>query len=181
MINLLPWREEQAYQQKWRFFTRVSVPSLLTILGFIVVSFLERQYQHNLEFELNILQSEVIKVKTIYADETQENNEQALWQKRLTRLQNQQRLRQLPLPIDVLPDKSSIEGVSLLALHCLMQECVIEGSVEALYQLRPFIDGLASEAQVRHLQIEQLMPIVTEKGEGSNQFKISFQLGSHSF
>ncbi|GEM78200.1 PilN domain-containing protein [Vibrio superstes] len=178
MINLLSWRERQAHQQKWRFFTRVSVPSLLIILGFIAVSFLERQYQHNLEFELKALQLEVTKVKQIYANEIKENNEQALWQKKLARLQTQQRLRQLPLPIDVLPDKSSIEGVSLLALHCLMQECVIEGSVEALYQLRPFIDSLGREAQVKNLQIEQLMPIMTEKGEGSNQFKISFQLGS---
>lgn len=181
MINLLPWREQHAHQQKWRFFTRVSAPSLLVILGFIAVSFLERQYQHNLEFELKTLQSEVIKVKQIYADATKEINEQTLWQKRLARLHNQQYLRQLPLPIDVLPNKSSAEGIRLLALHCLMQECVIEGNVEVLYQLRPFINGLVSVSEVTNLQIEQLMPVPIEKGDGSNQFTISFQLGSDLF
>ncbi|GAB7219037.1 PilN domain-containing protein [Vibrio comitans] len=181
MINLLPWRERQARRQKWRFFIRVSAPSLLLTFGFITVSFLDLEYQQSLEFQLKALQSEVRKVKQIYVDEMEVISEQALWQKRLARLQNQQRLRQLPLPIDVLPDKSSIEGIGLLALNCQLQECVLEGSVDALYQLRPFIDGIASEPQVRNLQIEQLMPVTTETGEDSNQFKISFQLGSDPF
>ncbi|GEA51347.1 hypothetical protein VIN01S_21510 [Vibrio inusitatus NBRC 102082] len=181
MINLLPWREQQARMQRWRFFTRASVPSFLVILGFIAIYFLELQYQDDRELELSILQSEVMKIKQIYAEETNEIKEQALWKKRLERLHNQQRLRQLPLPIDVLPDKSSVEGIGLLVLHCQLQECVIEGSVEALYQLRPFIDGVASEPQVSSLQIEQLMPVTTIKGEGLNQFKISFQLGSEAF
>ncbi|GEA61423.1 hypothetical protein [Vibrio comitans] len=181
MINLLPWREQQARLQKWQFVTRVSAPSLVVILGFIVINFLERQYQHNLETELNTLQSEVTKVKQIYADEVGEMSEQAIWQQRLVQLQNQLRLRQLPLPLDVLPEKSSVEGISLLALHCQLQQCVIEGSVEAVHQLRPFLDGLASEPQVRNLQIEHLMPVTTEKGESSNRFKISFQLGSDPF
>ncbi len=181
MINLLPWRERQARLQKWRFVIRVSAPSLVVILGFIVINFLELQYQHNLETELNTLQSEVTKVKQIYADEVEEMSEQAIWQQRLVQLQNQLRLRQLPLPLDVLPEKSSVEGISLLALHCQLQQCVIEGSAEVVHQLRPFLDGLATEPQVKSLQIEQLIPVTTEKGEGSNRFKISFQLGSDPF
>ncbi|CAM4148305.1 PilN domain-containing protein [Vibrio neonatus] len=176
MINFLPWREQIARRKKWAFILRLTLLPLLVLVGALIGFGFAAQYQQQLRTDLQALTSEVTSAKRIHLEATSIAEQQNNWRERLLLAQSYHAQGERPLPIDILPHKPTMQGISLLSFVCQHSECAIEGMVQHIHQLSPFMDELASSPFLKYLQIEQLQPKTRDDRQSSTLFLISFQL-----
>ncbi|GAD88011.1 hypothetical protein VHA01S_003_00870 [Vibrio halioticoli NBRC 102217] len=180
MINFLPWREQIARRKKWVFWLRLTLLPLLVLISLLIALRLTTQYQQQLRVELQALNSEINAAKRIHIEATRIADEKTNWRERLLLVQSYYAQGERPLPIDILPHKPAMQGISLLSFACQFSECEIKGRVQYLHQLSPFMDYLAKSPFLKYLQIEQLLPKTSDDMQTSTLFLISFQLVSEA-